>query len=224
MLTTTMLALLIAAAPAPIPPAEATVVEVIDGDTIDVTVDGVAETVRLIGIDAPEVEPVRRPGGQRASSPPCSPTAPSSSPRAATARTVTATTDCCATSPTARRRPRRSMPALAMIATAMPSPATTAVTATADTGWRSSTSPPTRRLRCDHCSAATRGQGCHSFSPRRATPRLPSRSRWCRRRAGGNVFYQNCDAVRAAGAAPIHPGDPGWQDKFDRDNDGVGCE
>jgi hypothetical protein len=36
--------------------------------------------------------------------------------------------------------------------------------------------------------------------------------------------YANCDAVRAAGAAPIHPGDPGWQPKFDRDNDGVGCE
>jgi hypothetical protein len=36
--------------------------------------------------------------------------------------------------------------------------------------------------------------------------------------------YANCDAVRAAGAAPIHPGDPGWQQKFDRDNDSVGCE
>jgi endonuclease YncB( thermonuclease family) len=39
-----------------------------------------------------------------------------------------------------------------------------------------------------------------------------------------NVYYQNCDAVRAAGAAPITPGDPGWQNKFDRDDDGVGCE
>lgn len=39
-----------------------------------------------------------------------------------------------------------------------------------------------------------------------------------------NVYYQNCDAVRAAGAAPIYPGDPGFQSKFDRDNDGVGCE
>ena len=38
------------------------------------------------------------------------------------------------------------------------------------------------------------------------------------------VFYKNCDAVRAAGAAPIRPGDPGFQPKFDRDNDGVGCE
>jgi len=38
------------------------------------------------------------------------------------------------------------------------------------------------------------------------------------------VSYRNCDAVRAAGAAPIRPGDPGWQEKFDRDHDGVGCE
>jgi hypothetical protein len=39
-----------------------------------------------------------------------------------------------------------------------------------------------------------------------------------------SVYYQNCDDVRANGAAPIHPGDPGFQQKFDRDGDGVGCE
>ena len=39
-----------------------------------------------------------------------------------------------------------------------------------------------------------------------------------------NVFYQNCTAVRAAGADPIRAGDPGWDTKFDRDGDGVGCE
>jgi endonuclease YncB( thermonuclease family) len=38
------------------------------------------------------------------------------------------------------------------------------------------------------------------------------------------VYYQNCTEVRAAGAAPIHAGDPGWQTKFDRDGDGIGCE
>ncbi|MGW6172314.1 GmrSD restriction endonuclease domain-containing protein [Arthrobacter sp. NPDC055138] len=42
--------------------------------------------------------------------------------------------------------------------------------------------------------------------------------------AGGNVFYQNCTAVKQAGAAPIKAGDPGWDTKFDRDGDGVGCE
>ena len=39
-----------------------------------------------------------------------------------------------------------------------------------------------------------------------------------------NVFYANCDAVRAAGAAPIRVGDPGFESKFDRDSDGIGCE
>jgi Excalibur calcium-binding domain len=39
-----------------------------------------------------------------------------------------------------------------------------------------------------------------------------------------SVSYANCDAVRAAGADPIRVGDPGFQPKFDRDGDGVGCE
>lgn len=38
------------------------------------------------------------------------------------------------------------------------------------------------------------------------------------------VSYQNCDAVRAAGADPIRAGDPGYSRKLDRDGDGVGCE
>ncbi|MGP5387744.1 GmrSD restriction endonuclease domain-containing protein [Brachybacterium tyrofermentans] len=41
---------------------------------------------------------------------------------------------------------------------------------------------------------------------------------------GGSTYYKNCDAVRAAGAAPIHAGDPGYSKKLDRDGDGVGCE
>lgn len=40
----------------------------------------------------------------------------------------------------------------------------------------------------------------------------------------GEVSYANCTAVRAAGAAPIRVGDPGFEAKFDRDGDGVGCE
>ncbi|MEV1043782.1 excalibur calcium-binding domain-containing protein [Streptomyces sp. NPDC049916] len=38
------------------------------------------------------------------------------------------------------------------------------------------------------------------------------------------VSYENCDAVRAAGAAPIRSGDPGYGRHLDRDGDGVGCE
>lgn len=38
------------------------------------------------------------------------------------------------------------------------------------------------------------------------------------------VSYANCDAVRAAGAAPLYAGQPGYNRKLDRDGDGVACE
>ncbi|MFL1378037.1 MULTISPECIES: excalibur calcium-binding domain-containing protein [unclassified Nocardiopsis] len=41
---------------------------------------------------------------------------------------------------------------------------------------------------------------------------------------GAPVYYQNCDAARAAGAAPVRRGDPGYGSHLDRDGDGVGCE
>ncbi|PYE51006.1 excalibur calcium-binding domain-containing protein [Deinococcus yavapaiensis] len=39
-----------------------------------------------------------------------------------------------------------------------------------------------------------------------------------------NVTYANCAAVRAAGAAPIRVGQPGYSRMLDRDGDGVACE
>lgn len=39
-----------------------------------------------------------------------------------------------------------------------------------------------------------------------------------------NVYYPNCAAVRAAGKAPLHQGQPGYSTKLDRDHDGVACE
>lgn len=56
------------------------------------------------------------------------------------------------------------------------------------------------------------------------TTKAPSSPTTTEAPSGGSVSYKNCDAVRAAGAAPIHEGDPGWNRKFDRDGDGVGCE
>lgn len=38
------------------------------------------------------------------------------------------------------------------------------------------------------------------------------------------VYYSNCSAVKAAGAAPIHIGDPGYRSGLDRDGDGIACE
>jgi len=45
-----------------------------------------------------------------------------------------------------------------------------------------------------------------------------------RRAASGNSYFRNCSAARAAGAAPVHRGDPGYARRLDRDGDGVGCE
>ncbi|SEE11936.1 excalibur calcium-binding domain-containing protein [Ruania alba] len=42
--------------------------------------------------------------------------------------------------------------------------------------------------------------------------------------APSSVYYRNCDAARAAGAAPVRVGDPGYGTHLDRDRDGVGCE
>lgn len=36
--------------------------------------------------------------------------------------------------------------------------------------------------------------------------------------------YVNCSAARAAGAAPVRQGEPGYGRHLDRDGDGVGCE
>ena len=41
---------------------------------------------------------------------------------------------------------------------------------------------------------------------------------------GWSVYYPNCKAARAAGAAPIYAGQPGYRPGLDRDGDGVACE
>jgi hypothetical protein len=43
-------------------------------------------------------------------------------------------------------------------------------------------------------------------------------------KAPKSSYYPNCAAARAADAAPIHRGDPGYSSSLDRDGDGVACE
>lgn len=51
--------------------------------------------------------------------------------------------------------------------------------------------------------------------PAPAEPALP----------GGDVYYENCAAARAAGAAPIYIGQPGYRAGLDRGGEeGVACE
>lgn len=41
---------------------------------------------------------------------------------------------------------------------------------------------------------------------------------------GAEAYFPNCAAARAAGAAPLHVGQPGYRSSMDRDGDGVACE
>ena len=43
-------------------------------------------------------------------------------------------------------------------------------------------------------------------------------------RSGGTSPFADCDEARAAGATPVHRGDPGYSSGLDRDGDGVACE
>lgn len=63
------------------------------------------------------------------------------------------------------------------------------------------------------------GYHCHGGGAS-AAPTTPARST---RSSSGGAFA-NCAAARAAGAAPVMRGSPGYGSHLDRDNDGIGCE
>lgn len=70
-----------------------------------------------------------------------------------------------------------------------------------------------------HCHRSSGGARSSSRSAS-ASSLAPARARG----GGSNVYYANCSAARAAGAAPVRRGDPGYAPHLDRDNDGIGCE
>lgn len=39
-----------------------------------------------------------------------------------------------------------------------------------------------------------------------------------------DIYYPGCNAVRAAGAAPLYRGQPGYRPEMDGDDDGIACE
>lgn len=67
-----------------------------------------------------------------------------------------------------------------------------------------------------HNNRKTGGYHCHGGSTS-SRPRAQSL-------ASSGASFRNCAAARAAGAAPVRAGDPGYGRHLDRDGDGVGCE
>jgi len=70
-----------------------------------------------------------------------------------------------------------------------------------------------------HCH---RGNAARAPAPNFAPASVPSQR--LRDDDNDSTYYANCSAARAAGAAPVRRGDPGYVRHLDRDGDGVGCE
>jgi hypothetical protein len=80
-----------------------------------------------------------------------------------------------------------------------------------------------------HTNRKTGDYHCHreNAHPARAVaPKqaVPANSLASGRSSPGSRAFRNCAEARAAGAAPVKRGDPGYGPHLDRDNDGVGCE
>jgi hypothetical protein len=76
-------------------------------------------------------------------------------------------------------------------------------------------------------STGTSGAPENTTAPRRVSTTKPAAG------AGGEdsrpapsptFTYQNCNKARRAGAAPLHPGDPGYSAKLDKDGNGIACD
>ena len=68
------------------------------------------------------------------------------------------------------------------------------------------------------------GTGYHCHRSGGSSESVPRRSVASIGGGGGGAYFANCSAARAAGAAPVRAGSPGYSRKLDRDGDGVGCE
>lgn len=73
-----------------------------------------------------------------------------------------------------------------------------------------------------HTNRKTGDYHCHRAPAATTTP-APRADRAPKPLKSGEAFA-NCAAARAAGAAPVRRGDPGYGPHLDRDGDGVGCE
>lgn len=73
-----------------------------------------------------------------------------------------------------------------------------------------------------HTNHKTGDYHCHRRSSSVETPAASRRIYGAL--SGVRGAFRSCAEARAAGAAPVRRGDPGYGPHLDRDNDGIGCE
>ncbi len=75
-----------------------------------------------------------------------------------------------------------------------------------------------------HCHRGPDAGASRPAVPRQELQRPASDGAAPARAAPRTRPFANCAEARAAGAAPVRRGEPGYGPHLDRDNDGVGCE
>ena len=76
-----------------------------------------------------------------------------------------------------------------------------------------------------HTNRKTGEYHCHRGGPAQRSLLAPAaRFAPAKRSSSPSQSFANCAEARAAGAAPVRRGDPGYASHLDRDNDGIGCE
>ncbi|MBI4319966.1 MAG: thermonuclease family protein [Chloroflexi bacterium] len=188
--------------------AEARVVRVIDGDTIEVSIDGKNYTVRYIGIDTPETVDPRRAAeyyGKEASA---------KNKELVEGRTVRLEKDVSETDRYGRLL-RYVYVGEAMINAEL-----------LRLGYaQASAYPPDvkyqDRFRELEREARAAGRGLWAVRPERTAPATKAPEAAPKE---SEVYYANCEAAKRAGATPLYRGQPGYRAALDGDGDGVACE
>jgi hypothetical protein len=86
------------------------------------------------------------------------------------------------------------------------------------------------RLNAEGCHHDRKNGGYHCHrGPQTSAPRAndapaPVSAQRSHLKPSSATYFPNCSAARAAGAAPVRRGEPGYARHLDRDGDGVGCE
>jgi hypothetical protein len=111
----------------------------------------------------------------------------------------------------------------------MPPPTREPAFVTPDPYWTSASPTPVHLPQPDAGSDAIQSQSAglppEPALPHTTSPEVPDAGD--DNSAGGGdsaVYYENCAAARAAGAAPLYAGEPGYRSALDRDHNGIACE
>ena len=106
-------------------------------------------------------------------------------------------------------------PSVSATPSSSPTPSASATPSESPTPTETPSPVPTTEAPVQAPSQAPAAEAPAQQAPAQPVQQAPAQS---------SVYYKNCAAAIAAGAAPLHRGEPGYRPGLDSDGDGVACE